>query len=164
MLSNIENSLKLLNKAVYNIKKELSGDSIVLNVDFRTNTHDSNSHSIWKLVRDGDKEYRPGTEIETGWWDSLIGSNSVGNKVPDMDLAINERYGNKIRPRQSWYVNRFDALKEIIDYANTVLKKHELANIIKYDNLNSFDAEPTVESLEWDVSVNTYADSGCGFS
>ena len=143
---------------VYDTKNVLSGDSIVLNVDFRTNTHDSNSHSIWKLVRDGDKEYRPGTEIETGWWDSLIGSNSVGNKVPDMDLAINERYGNKIRPRQSWYVNRFDALKEIIDYANTVLKKHELANIIKYDNLNSFDAEPTAESLEWDASVNTYAD------
>jgi hypothetical protein len=39
------------------------------------------------------------------------------------NLPVNERYGNNIRPRQSWYVDRYDALKEIIDYANSVLKR-----------------------------------------
>ena len=47
--------------------------NIVLNVDIRTNTFDADAHSIWKLVREGDKTFRPGTNIEGRWWDSLIG-------------------------------------------------------------------------------------------
>ena len=48
--------------------------------------------------------------------------------------------------------------KEIIDYANTILKLNQLANTIDFTNLNSEDPEPTAESLEWDASVDTYAD------
>ena len=130
----------------------------VLNIDIRTNTFEGDAHSIWKLVREGDKFYRPGTQVETQWWNSLIGSNESGNKVPDPDLPVTERYGNNMRPRQSWYVDRFSALKEIIDYANTVLKKYQLAGIVNLSNLDSKDPEPTEESLEWDASVDTYAD------
>jgi hypothetical protein len=108
----------------------LSNDDIVLNVDVRTNTFEGDAHSVWKLAREGDKEYRPGQQIETSWWDSLIGKNSAGDLVPDVELPVNERYGNSIRPRQSWYVDRFSALKEIIDYANSVLKKNQLVGQI----------------------------------
>ena len=136
----------------------LTNDDTVLNVDIRTNTHEGDAHSVWKLVREGDKFYRPGTQIETRWWDSLIGQNSTGDNVPDLDLSVNERYGNNIRPRQSWYVNRYNALKEIIDYANSVLKKHQLVGTISLTNLDSKDPEPTTESLEWDAKIDTYAD------
>ena len=34
----------------------------------------------------------------------------------------------------------------------------EFVSNISYDNLNSIDAEPTAQSLEWDASVDTYAD------
>ena len=88
------------------------------------------------MVREGDKEYRPGTQIETRWWDSLIGENNTGDKVPDPDLSVNEKYGNNVRPRQSWYVNRYNALKEIIDYANTVLKKNQLVGQFSLTNLD----------------------------
>jgi len=134
------------------------GDNIVLNIDVRTNTFDGDAHSVWKLVREGDKEYRPGTSIENQWWNSLIGSNSTGDKVPDPDLLVTQRYGNNLRPRQSWYVNRYNALKEIIDYANSVLKKNQLAGNINLDNLDSADPEPTAQSLEWDATADTYAD------
>ena len=69
----------------------LINDDIVLNIDIRTNTHEAEAHSVWKLVREGDKFYRPGTQIETRWWDSLIGQNSTGDNVPDLDLSVNER-------------------------------------------------------------------------
>ena len=98
----------------------LVNSNIVLNMDIRTNTFEGDSHSVWKLVREGDAEYRPGPQIETRWWDSLIGKNSAGDNVPDPDLPVNQKYGNNTRPRQSWYVNRYNSLKEIIDYANTV--------------------------------------------
>ena len=143
---------------IFNSNKKIKSDDYVINIDVRTNTFDANAHSIWRLVREGDRTYRPALDIEKQWWDSLIGSNEAGNKVPDPDLPINERYGNTLRPRQSWYVNRYDALKEIIDYSNSVLKKTQLAGQINFDNLNSKDPEPTEQSLEWDASVDTYAD------
>ena len=40
-------------------------------MDIRTNTFEGDSHSVWKLVREGDADYRPGHQIETRWWDSL---------------------------------------------------------------------------------------------
>ena len=111
------------NKLLINNVKNLVNGEIVLNVDIRTNTFEGDSHSVWKLVREGDADYRPGHKIESRWWDSLIGKNSAGDLVPDIDLPLNERYGNNIRPRQSWYVDRYNALQEIVDYANTILKK-----------------------------------------
>jgi len=146
------------NKFLLNNVKNLVNNDIVLNIDTRTNTFEGDSHSVWKLVREGDSEYRPGHQIETRWWDSLIGKNSAGDIVPDIDLPLNERYGNNIRPRQSWYVDRYNALKEILDYANTVLKKNQLVGQISLSNLDSKDPEPTAQSLEWDSSVDTYAE------
>ena len=146
------------NKFILNNTKNLVNDDIVLNMDVRTNTFEGDSHSVWKLVREGDADYRPGTVIETRWWDSLIGQNSAGDLVPDPDQPLNDRYGNNTRPRQSWYVDRYDALKEIIDYANTVLKKYQLVGQINFTNLDSKDPEPTAQSLEWDASVDTYAE------
>ena len=109
-------------------------------------------------MREGDKDYRPGSQIEARWWDSLIGKNSAGDLVPDLNLPVNERYGNNVRPRQSWYVNRYTALQEIIDYANSVLKKNQLVGQINLSNLDSKDPEPTEQSLEWEGSVDTYAE------
>ena len=146
------------NKFILNNITNLVNGDIILSVDIRTNTFEGDSHSVWKLAREGDKDYRPGTQVETRWWDSLIGSNTAGDKVPDLDLPMNQRYGNNIRPRQSWYVNRFDALKEIIDYANTVLKKYQLVGQVNLTNLDSKEPEPTAQSLEWDATVDTYAE------
>jgi len=146
------------NKIIINNVSNLKNSNIVLNIDIRSNTFDGDSHSVWKLAREGDKEYRPGTYIETRWWDSLIGKNSNGDLVPDFNLPLNEKYGNNIRPRQSWYVDRYSALKEIIDYSNSVLKKYQLVGQINLDNLDSKDPEPTAQSGEWDASVDTYAE------
>ena len=146
------------NKFLLNNVTNLNNDDIVLNMDIRTNNFDGDAHSVWKLVREGDADYRPGLQIETRWWDSLTGKNEAGDIVPDLNLPLNERYGNNIRPRQSWYVDRFNALKEIIDYSNGVLKKNQLVGQINLKNLDSADPEPTAQSGEWDASVDTYAE------
>ena len=142
----------------FNVKNTLANSNIVLNVDYAKNTFDADKHTIWKLISEGDPTEVIPTTIENKWYDSLIGSDTAGNLVPDLDLATNRKYGNLLRPRQSWYVDRFDALKQVIDYANSVLKKNQLANTISYTNLNAADPEPTSVSGEWDASVDTYAD------
>jgi len=146
------------NKFMINNVNDLVGNDIILNVDIRTNNFTGDAHSVWKLAREGDKDYRPGTQIEQRWWDSLIGSNEAGDLVPDSNLPVNERYGNNVRPRQSWYVDRFGALKEIIDYTNSVLKRNQLVGQINLTNLDSKEPEPTAESGEWDAIVDTYAE------
>ena len=151
----ISDSNKLI---AFNLKDSLANTNVVLNVDYKENTHEGESHTVWKIVQEGNKDDRPNSSIENQWWDSLIGNNSAGDAVPDINLPINQRYGNNIRPRQSWYVDRFAALKQIIDYSNSVLIKNQLANVISYTNLNSKEEEPTIESGVWDASVDTYAD------
>ena len=110
------------------------------------------------MAREGDADFKPGKRVETRWWDSLIGSNSTGDIVPDPNSPVNERYGNNTRPRQSWYVDRYSALKEIIDYANSVLKKNQLSGTINLTNLDKKEPEPTAQSGEWDATVDTYAE------
>ncbi len=145
------------NFLLFNVTDLVNSD-IVLNVDSRETDFTGDSHSVWKLARQGDPAYRPGSKVEQKWWDSLCGQNTAGDKVPDVDLPLNEKYGNNIRPRQSWYVDRFSALKEIVDYANSILVKNQLVGQFNQDNLNKGEPEPTAASLEWDATVDTYAE------
>ena len=142
----------------YNVKNSLVNDNTILNVSYRKNDNPDESHAVWNIIKQGDKNDRPKAVLENKWWDSLVGKDLLGNEVPDLTLPLNQRYGNRIRPRQSWYLDRFAALKEIIDYSNNILKNNQLADIIGYDNLNSKDPEPTSTSGEWDSRVESYAD------
>ena len=151
----ISDSNKLI---TFNFKDSLANNNVVLNVDYTNNEHEGKNHTVWKIIQEGNKDDRPTTDIEIQWWDSLIGTNSSGDAVPDIELPINRRYGNNIRPRQSWYMDRFAALKQIIDYSNSVLIKNQLTNNISYTNLNYKEQEPTAESGVWDDTVETYAD------
>ena len=142
----------------FNVKDSLFNSNVVLNVDYSDNVEDAEDHKVWKLFSEGDPDDRPTTRLENKWWDSLIGADSSGNQVPDIDLPVNRRYGTDLRPRQSWYVNRFNALKEIVDYANSVMLKKQLANTISYTNLDKQEPFPTAASGLYDGTVDTYAE------
>ena len=49
-------------------------------------------------------------------------------------------------------------MKEIIDYANSILLKNQLVGQFNLDNLNKGEPEPTAASLEWDATVDTYVE------
>ncbi len=142
----------------FNVRDSLVNRNTVLNINYRENDNESDVHTVWKIFKEGDKDSRPADKVEKKWWDSLIGVDELGNEVPDLSLPLNQRYGNNIRPRQSWYRDRFEALKHIINYSNTVLSKYQLAYSINFRNLNSADPEPLQTSGEWDIAVDTYAD------
>lgn len=143
---------------MFNTKNSLENDNVVANITYTNNLNDGDIHSVWKFVKEGDKNDKPSSRIESKWWDSLVGTDIAGNEVPDLNLPINDRYGNKIRPRQSWYVNRLEALKEIVQYSNSVIVKEQLANQISYNNLNDEEIPPGAASGLWESSVDTYAE------
>ena len=143
---------------LFNTKENLFNDNIVVNIDYGVREEPQNTHSVWKIVSEGNKDSVIPTELESKWWDSLIGSDKDGRMVPDTNLPVNRRYGTLVRPRQSWYIDRYEALKELIQRANTEMKKHQLANSVSYVNLDSEESQPTSTSGEWDEKVNSYED------
>jgi hypothetical protein len=142
----------------WNIKNDLANANVVLNVNYKTNSNESDTHRVWKLIQEGNKDDQPSASIEKKWWDSLVGFDEAGNQIPDIDLPINQRYGTNVRPRQSWFTNRFSTLQHVIDYTNSVLLENQLAGTINLTNLNSEDPEPTAQSGVWDAAVDTYQD------
>ena len=48
----------------------------------------------------------------------------------------------------------------MIDYTNSVLKKNQLVGQISLTNLDAKEPEPTAASLEWDATVDTFAELG----
>ena len=48
--------------AIFNVN-DLVSDDIVLNIDIRTNDFDGDSHSVWKLAREGDAEDSQATTL-----------------------------------------------------------------------------------------------------
>ena len=46
-----------VNKFIVNNITGLNNSEIVLNIDIRSNTFEGDAHSVWKLAREGDKDY-----------------------------------------------------------------------------------------------------------
>ena len=87
------------------------------NTDDKTNS----KHAQWLLI----KEDYPDAPIQDQLWnkmvDSLVGFDRLNNTVPDISLSIHDRYGNNIRPRQSWFKHSKNARKVLHESLNLSL-------------------------------------------
>lgn len=106
---------------VANIKNKLNANDVVMQVVYTTKANSDNDYKEWTLIRKGD----PISYIDSEYWDriraSLTGFDSMGNQVPDPLLNELVRYGNLIRPRQSWFKDRLDALSIFVNKINNQL-------------------------------------------
>ena len=120
------NSTNLL---VSGISSFLNDSDTVMQILYTQKANNANDHKQWSLVRSGD----PNSTIDNYFWiklhDSLVGFDGLGNPVPDLNIDTTQRYGNLIRPRQSWFKNQQMAGQIYVNTVNTLL-----SNIIIYDN------------------------------
>ena len=153
-------SLLSANKFVLNnFDTFIDNDDLVLNIKYSTGPKKTqNLHSQYKLLSDGLKTSKPDADIERKWFDSLIGFDDNNRIVPDPTITIKNRYGVQNRPRQSMFVNRFEALKQTIERIN--LKLSETLVVDEYDisALTQLDAAPTEISREYDLAIDTYSE------
>lgn len=117
---------------------------------------DINVHSHYQLIAEGDSTQQLNKYIEQKWFDSLVGVDAIGNTVPDMTLPVKLRYGVLSRPRQSMFVNRIEALKQLIERVNRVLIKTLLIDDYNFEVLNSKEEAPSIQSKKYDLVVDTY--------
>lgn len=142
---------------VGNIQGYLNDDTVVMKINYTSQTNNQNIYSEWQLVREGDA-FSP---IDNNLWnkmkDSLtsqvlrgtITGDTIGDDVPDYTLNQLNKYGNSIRPRQSWVIDRESASALFISTFNTLLSTSitpiigdtSKVNWINYFNLS--ESEPT---------------------
>ena len=133
--------------SLVNVKPSLQSTDIVLSIEYwTTDKIDTNIHSHWKIISDESTTVLP-TAIEQKWFDSLCGRDRNGLTVPDLKQPIKLRYGIENRPRQSMFINRFEALKQFIEQVNIVLAKNQIVQSRNLLALEQYDSYPDFITL-----------------
>lgn len=132
--------------ALYNSQEYINANDSVFHVGFANGTTDDVSHEQFALIRENyADDFLPGlpasialqnTSTTTNanpeglydrLLDSLCGLDEAGSVVPNPYLPKAVQSGILARPRQSFFFNRFLALKNYLLYANTVLAQFPIA-------------------------------------
>lgn len=148
-LSVIDNNAIML----ANVSDVLVADRINLNIGYDNTKSNIPRHTEWLLLQENSPNSLPNTLLEKKLLDSLIGHDSLGNFVPDPTLPERQKYGIEIRPRQSMFKDRLEALRNVIEFANEILLSTPITGNYSFVNLNKQEPYPDDYSGEWDQIV-----------
>jgi hypothetical protein len=130
--------------SISNVNTSLSNSDVMLNLKYYlVDNTDLLTHREYALVAKDDKDSLIPRVLENKWFDSLSGVNEIGQRVPDPKLNVKQKYGTLNNPRQGWFVNRIEALKQFIVYVNSVLIREQIASRISFKKLLLEDPAPT---------------------
>jgi len=138
---------------VANVGGELIKSNIDLNISIDTTDNIIPKHTEWLLLQEGNETSLPNALLEKKLFDSLLGHDSVGNLVPDPALTSRTRYGIGIRPRQTMFINRLNALRNLIEFANDILINNIITGSYNFINLNAQEEIPPVSSNLYDYTL-----------
>jgi len=136
--------------ALYNALPYITAQDTVLSIEFDQKLTDDAVHVEYQLIPENRADGFLGDLLFRKFLDSMCGTDSAGNLVPDPKLPPADLYGVSFRPRQSMFVNRFQALQNYLQRANAVMLQFPISEIRDLSILNSFDPEPSASSGEWD--------------
>ena len=144
--------------ALANIGTLLVGNRIHLNVaidPINKNIAESNKnrHTEWLLLQEGSANSRPNALLEKKLIDSLLGHDKLGTPVPNPTLTARTRYGIGIRPQQTLFKDRLEALRNLVEFTNSVLLKNRITGNYSFVNLNKQEQVPDIYSHEYDQTV-----------
>lgn len=142
--------------ALHNCKSLIVGSEVALGIQYWVIDNQTiNIHNQYQILTEGLETSRPNRDIEQKWFDSLVGYDNANREVPSPELSVKERYGNLNRPRQSWFVNRTEALKQLIERVNTVLISKLIVDDKNISRLTFSEEAPSLNSNRYDRSVDS---------
>ena len=145
--------------AINNCDKLIKGRDTAISIQYYTQEEqDTNIHNQYQLISDGLSTSKPNRDIERKWYDSLIGYDTRNRPVPDNTLGAKKKYGILNTPRQSMFINNVEALKQVIERVNGVLKNNLIVETKNLNNLNYLEEAPSTISRLYDTSVDSYAE------
>ena len=150
--------------ALYNVNNLLNGKSSVLHLTSRSGNAGL-IHSEYALVQEGNPSSLLPKTIKTKLIDSLSGIDAAGNPVPDPTLTPAQAYGINIRPRQSMFVSRQNALTNYLGLVNSKLAQYPVTRRKVLTTLNSSETAPNASTGLYNQTVATdselsYIDTG----
>ena len=142
--------------SLVNVDSYVNATDIALCIEYwLIDNVDQNIHTQWKLLSDSPVTKLP-AQVESKWFDSICGQSRTQAIVPDMSLPVKLRYGILNNPRQSMFINRLHAIDLTFEYLNSVLEKHQIANIKNLSTLLKRDEPPAFGENQYDIIVDTY--------
>ncbi len=143
----------------YNFDKIINKDILLLNIQwYKENRNTNLVHNEYQLLTEGVADSLPAETLERKWIDSLVGYDTLGNKVPDPNLSAKQRYGISYRPRQSMFVDRTTAFKIFLDNTNEILSTRAFADNLNFERLSAVDPIPDPLLNLYDITVDSYID------
>jgi len=139
--------------AIANVGNLLINDSIDLNISYDIINNSIPRHTEWLLLQENDENSVPNSLLQKKLFDSLLGHDSLSNSVPDPSLSERQAYGIQIRPRQSMFKDRISALRNVIEFTNSVLINQRIVGSYSFENLNKQEPIPPISNNEYDRIV-----------
>ena len=142
--------------AIHNCRSFINDEDIVINIQWQTGVNiEQNSHVQYQIMSEGLESDKLNKNIERKWFDSLIGYDENLQVVPDVTLSPKYKYGNRFTPRQSMFVNKEEALKQVIERVNLTLKENIVVDLYDISKLSAKQDAPTEVSNLYDVTIDT---------
>jgi len=141
--------------ALYNSSDYIEASDTILDIEFDREYTNSNVHVEYELIPQDRADGFLSDNLYRKLQDSFCGVDTFGNLVPDPNLGIAERYGVQFRPRQSMFVDRFEALRNYLTRVNNVLSLYPISESRSFNLLNSSEPEPSANSTTdpWNLRV-----------
>lgn len=132
--------------ALYNTLPLIDSQDTVLHLDYDETANQDLVHSQYHLIPVGRADGFLDAPLYAKMIDSFAGIDSRGAPVPDPALTPSERHGTAVRPRQSLFANRVQALQNYLTAANRALATFPVTENRRFTLLNSNEPEPAVSS------------------
>jgi hypothetical protein len=169
--------------ALYNSEEYIRNYDSIMHLGYGNSTYDDNKHYSWKLISTESDDNLTGipdannlkpSGLYLKYIDSFAGIDSNNLSVPDTRLPEILRYGVGYNPRQSMFIDRRQALKNYVEYANKILAQYPITetrtnlSLLK-DNGIGYDVRNYWTYINWwaagysneikaAVEVNTFVD------
>ncbi len=146
--------------AIYNGLPYISAEDTIIHVEYDEQLNDADVHVEYQLIPQDRADGFLNNSAYRKLQDSFCGVDTVGHLVPDPFLPESQKYGIEFRPRQSMFVNRFLALQNYLERANTVMAQFPISETRILNLLDSYEPEPTAGSGAWDKRVANIEELG----
>jgi len=144
---------------LYNCDSLIKGTDTILSIQYWTiEDQDINIHNQYQIMTEGLETSKPHPDIERKWFDSLVGYDEFSRVVPASELPAKQKYGILNKPRQSWFINRTEALKQVVERINRVLLQNLIIDDKIITPLFQNDPAPTDATNLYDTTVDVLAD------
>ena len=141
---------------LHNCNSLINDKDVVLHIEWLTGTDpNQNIHTQYQIMSEGLETSRLNSDIERKWFDSLVGYDEQLRIVPDPNLPLRQRYGNRFKPRQTMFVNKTEALKQVIERINDITAQNLIVDDYNISALMQTQQLPTEFTNLYDSTVDT---------